>query len=159
MEFVPQSIAATRRLVGYTCPLTGEMSLEEVGDARPPVVRSFESVRGAIGGEERVAGAVVAVELEGLAQGRQYLFELIDLRRARCLVVVAEQSEHRTAQIRQPIHGFRYQQGESGGWRPGDIRPIAVDRGVHIDSAGGEHRLPTAGAVADDADATVRRIQ
>ena len=50
--------------------------------------------------EEAVAGAVVAVELVGLAQALELLLGAVDLVRRRVRVLVAEDAQQRAAQVR-----------------------------------------------------------
>ena len=105
--------------------------------------------------EERVAGVVVAVELELLARGLQRLLLLRDLLGRRVLVLLAEQPEQRAPHVgghvdRRDGHAI----AEAFG-RHDDTAAVAVDRGVDVDLARDEPRVATAGAVADHADLAV----
>jgi hypothetical protein len=96
-----------------------------------------------------VPGVVVAVELVLLAELGEQLVQLVDLGRRRVLVVVAEQAEQRGAQVRQPLAQRRHAQRELGRRVAEHEGAVAVDRGVDVQLAAGEHGLPAAGAVPD----------
>ena len=80
-----------------------EVRAEERLDPLPAVVGGRDPVGGPVDGEERVAGVVVAVELVRLVVCGEDLVELVDLLRARELVLVAEQAQQRRAQVRQLV--------------------------------------------------------
>src|SRR5207244_12438856 len=62
---LPVTSAVEVTYVHMSRPL--QVRVVERPDPLPSVLRRVEPVRGAVDGEERVAGAVVGVELEGLA--------------------------------------------------------------------------------------------
>ena len=73
------------------------MRAEELEDALPAVDGGLGPVGRAVDREERMAGAVVAVELVRLAGVLERRLELVDLLGAGELVVVAEEAEQRAA--------------------------------------------------------------
>src|SRR5688572_8962443 len=62
-----------------------QVTSEERVDLLPGVGRLLRAVAVAVGGEEGVSGAVVAVELVGLAQALQLFLGAVDLLRRRVL--------------------------------------------------------------------------
>src|SRR4051794_10113629 len=104
--------------------------LREKGpDAVPSVERCLYPVGGAVRVEERVTGAVVAVELDVLARGAKSRLDLVDLCRRRELVVVAEQPEHRAADLRRAADQ-RDHRRELRRRLPRDEAAVADDRGI-----------------------------
>src|SRR6516162_11511649 len=83
----------------------GEMPVEECKHLVPAVERLFGAVGGPRGVEKSVAGSVVAVELVVLAEFFEHGFGAVDLVAIGIFVVVAEQAEQRTAQLRREIDG------------------------------------------------------
>src|SRR5215510_13014098 len=75
------------------------MLLQERKDLAPSIGGLLGPIGGARGVEEGVAGAVVAVELVGLAELLQHRLRAIDLIRGGVLVDVAEYAEKRAAQL------------------------------------------------------------
>src|ERR1700733_3237817 len=112
--------------------LGGGVLAVEGEDLLPAVVGGLGAVGRAVDREERVAGAVVAVELVGLAVGLQGLLELVDLGRRRVLVVVAEQAEQRAGQGRGLVDD-RDHRGPLARLA-GDERAVAVHRGVEVEA-------------------------
>src|SRR6185312_4083634 len=76
-----------------------QMLAEEGVGLGPAVIRLLGPIGGALGGEEAVAGAVIAMELVALAELLQHRLGLVDLVGRGVLVVVAEDAEQRTAQL------------------------------------------------------------
>lgn len=74
-------------------PSPSQVSHVERRDPFPPVVGGGNAVRRSVGGEERMASVVVAVELVRLVLLVEDLVELGYLRGARIVVLVAEQAE------------------------------------------------------------------
>src|ERR1051325_4024997 len=71
-----------------------EVLLEEVEYLGPTIHGLLLAVGRRVIVEEGVAGAIVAVEVVGLARCLQRRFVRVDLVRRRVLIVVAEQAEH-----------------------------------------------------------------
>src|SRR5260370_7459974 len=71
----------------------------------PTVERLLRAIGRPRGVEEGVAGAVVAVEFVSLAELLEHGFGAVHLVAVGVFVVVAEQAEQRTAQLRREIDG------------------------------------------------------
>src|SRR5947209_20542612 len=130
-------------------PSGAQVPVEEGPDALPAVLRGLRAVAGPVGGEERVPGPLVAVELVALPGLAEQPLQLRDVLRRRVLVFGAEQPEQRAAQVGDPVVERADLQGETLGWGADDERAVAVDRGVQFDRAGREDGLAAAGAVAE----------
>src|SRR6476661_8923654 len=128
-------------------PSGAQVPVEEGPDALPAVLRGLRAVAGPFGGEERVPGALVAVELVGLPRLAEQPVQLRDVLGRRVLVLGAEQPEQRAAQVGDPVVEGAHLQWEAVRWGADDERAVAVDGRVQVDRAGGEEGLPAAGAV------------
>ena len=103
-----------------------------------------------------MAGVVEGVELVLLAVRAQLRLDARDLLGIGVRVLDAEQAEQRTAQVGRHVdRRDRARRGELLGGRD-DPTAVAVDRRVDVEVRGDHVGLAPAGAVPDDADATVR---
>src|SRR5579862_7325085 len=76
-----------------------QLTIEEIKDLAPAVDRLLGPIGVAQRVEEGVSGAVVAVELVGLAEFLQHRLGAVDLVGGRIGVVVAENAEQRTGHL------------------------------------------------------------
>src|SRR5258705_6353929 len=133
------------------------MLAEEGVGLVPAIDRLLDAVAGPLGGEEAVAGAVIAMELVSLAELLQYRLGAVDMVGRGVLVVIAEQAQQRTAQLVGEVDRRHRPLGAEllGILRivDDDIAAPAIDRGVDIGQrAGGEIGVAAARAEADHAD-------
>src|ERR1022692_4012648 len=110
-------------------PSAGQVAAVEDPDLLPAVVRGVDPVRRPVRREERMPGALIGVEVMRLPQCRQFPGEPDDR-----------------------LHFQRH----SVGRRIDNEGPVTIDGRVKLEAAGSEERLAPAGAVADDADLSVR---
>ncbi len=131
-----------------------EITAVKVEHFAPAVRGLFGAIGVARPIEERVPGAVIAVELVVLAELLEYRLGAIDLIGGRIGVVIAENAEQRTVQLfRQIDRGDRALVVEVLGIVDDHIAAPAIDRGVDPrQRAGGEVGMTATGAEADDAD-------
>ena len=115
-------------------------------------------VGGPVDREEPVAGVVVAVELVSLAVRAEDLVQFGDLLGAR-MGSSFPNSPKSGARRRGSCSARPSPQREALRGRTDDERAVAVDRGVEVEVAGGEHRPVSHPAVADHADLSVRAGQ
>src|SRR5437016_4592781 len=112
------------------------MLVEEGIGPGPAVIRLLDPVAGPLGREEAVAGAVIAMELVSLAELLQHGLGAVDMVGRWVLVVVAEQSQQRTAQSLGEVDGRHRPLRALLLWIVGivdeDIAAPAIDGGVDI---------------------------
>src|ERR1700733_12508081 len=96
---LPATSIFSVRYVHISAPSSsGQIAAEEIPDLLPAVVGRLHPVGRAVHREERVPGALVAVEFVFLACLGEDLVQFVDLLRGRVLVLGAEQPEQRAGQ-------------------------------------------------------------
>jgi hypothetical protein len=122
----------------------------------PGVHGGLGPVAGPVHLHEGVSGAVVGVELIGLACRLERGFEFGDVLGRGMLILSAEQPEERAGQVRGPLdQGRGAVQRVPLGRGLDDEAAVAVDGRLKRQADRGEERLPAARAVADHADLAV----
>src|SRR5262245_10247154 len=81
------------------------MLAEECEDLVPAVERLLHPVHGTVIIENAVAGAIVAMELVGLAVLLEFGFVLVHLLRAWCAILIAEKAKQGTGEILGEFNG------------------------------------------------------
>src|SRR5690606_23084958 len=145
-------------IVHIGCSLGSGLQLggEEPEDLVPGVHRLSRPVPRCVVVHEAVPGAVVPVELVRLARLAQRLLVLVDLFRARALVLVAEDAEQGCVEVRRVLDGRDRASRGRGLGRGDDATAPEIDDGVEAwRPRGDEHRVPPAGTGAQDADLAV----
>src|SRR5947209_2307558 len=122
--------------VAYVHMSPSQMVFEEGLDPGPAVCRGFRPKRGTVGIEERVAGAVVAMKLMGLALLGEDPLQLVHVLGRGVLVVVAEQTEQRGAQPGQLVDQVGDLKREALRGLSGDECPVAVHGRVQVQATG-----------------------
>src|SRR5262245_27311746 len=133
------------------------MLVEERKHLVPAVERLLRAIGGASGVEKGMAGAVIAVELIGLAQLLEHGFGAVHLVTVGIFIIVAEQAEQRTAQFCRQIDRCDRPLGiELLGIVDDDIAAPAIHRRVDaVERAGCEISVSPSGAEADHSDLAV----
>src|SRR5258708_238367 len=137
--------------MGVVKPSGRQVSLIKPEHLLPAVERLGGAVAFAPGVEEGMADTVIAVELVSLAMPLERLFDLVDLRHVRVLVLVAENAEQRSGDLVGQIDRRHRTLGiELLVVLHDDAAAPAIHNGIDAaHAAGGPIRKPSAGAVAD----------
>src|SRR5262245_52549567 len=139
-----------------TCSSPRQMLAEEREDLVPTVQRLLHPVERPMVVEDAVTGAVVAVELVGLAVLLEFRLVLVHLLRARRAVLVAEDAEQGTRQVPGEVDRRRRRLRVQLLLGHHDASAPQLDAGIDILLlAGIEEGMPPAGARAEQADLAI----